>query len=274
MSGYTKLFGSILESTIWLETPPIKVVWITLLAMADRDGVVEASLPGLAKRAGVDRSQCEQALATFLAPDPDSRTPDNEGRRIIPVAGGWRLLNYETYREKASADEGREKAAARKRRQRERQAASRVTVTHVTESHDIAEAVQQKAEAVQPAEVHQPVLVSRARGSRRGRSNGNTEDDALSTRAGRLREELYPAWYALYRHGARLRLVANSLEYHDALTIVQTWEDARIERLAKVFLTTDEDWISRTDRSFRIFASKATWCDDRLRQVEQQEATR
>lgn len=138
MSGYTKLFGSILESTVWLEPPPVKVVWITLLAMADRDGCVEASVPGLARRANVERTECERALAVFLAPDPDSRTREHEGRRIEAIAGGWRLLNYELYRHRASAEEAKEKAAARKRRQRERESASR-SVTPVTESHTIAD---------------------------------------------------------------------------------------------------------------------------------------
>lgn len=144
MSGYAKLFSSILESTIWLESPPVKVVWITLLAMADRDGVVEASIPGLAKRAGVERGHCEQALAVFLAPDPDSRTPTNEGRRIEAIPGGWRLLNYETYRERASRDEAKEKARIRQQRKRARDAAKSRgqshDVTPVTQSHTIAEA--------------------------------------------------------------------------------------------------------------------------------------
>tara|TARA_R110000868_G_scaffold282494_1_gene542789 strand:+ start:45 stop:1064 length:1020 start_codon:yes stop_codon:yes gene_type:complete len=127
MAGYTKLFGSILESTVWLESPPVKVVWITMLAMADRDGIVEASVPGLAKRAGVERAYCEQALNIFLAPDPDSRTPAFEGRRIEVVAGGWQLLNYDLYRHRASVDDAKAKAAARQRRHRERQKAPPVT---------------------------------------------------------------------------------------------------------------------------------------------------
>ena len=90
----------------------------------------------------------------------------------------------------------------------------------------------------------------------------------VGARAGRLREELYPAWYAKHRHGAKLRLVASPLEYQDALGICQTWDDDRIEKLATIFLTTDDTWISGTDRSFRLFAQKATWCDDRLTQWE------
>lgn len=140
MSGYTKLFGSILRSTVWKTPPHVRLVWITMLALADRDGVVDSSVPGLADAAGVDRSQCEQALAIFMAPDPDSRTPDYEGRRIEKVDGGWRLLNHGKYADKLSEEDRREKDAARQRRCRERRAqrdASRpvTPVTPVTESH-------------------------------------------------------------------------------------------------------------------------------------------
>jgi hypothetical protein len=151
-TGYTKLFGSILESTVWLEPPPTKVVWITLMAMADRDGQIEASVPGLAKRAVVSRQECERALAVFLAPDPDSRTPDFEGRRIEVVPGGWRLLNYDSYRFRASQADVREKTAARVRRHRQRKKRSvtgNASVTPVTRGNDIAEA---EAEAEASAE--------------------------------------------------------------------------------------------------------------------------
>ena len=118
MAGYTKLFGSILDSTVWQTPGHVRLVWITMLAMADRDGVVEASVPGLAIRAGVERLQADQALALLMAPDPDSRNPAHDGRRVEKVDGGWRLLNYAAYLHKLSADDRREKEAARKRRYR------------------------------------------------------------------------------------------------------------------------------------------------------------
>lgn len=135
MSGYTKLFGSILDSTVWHTPAHVRLVWITMLAMADRDGVVEASVPGLALRAGVERGHCEQALALFLSPDPDSRTPDYEGRRIEAVDGGWRLLNHGKYSDKLSSADKAEKNALRQKRWRERNAkrnASNAPVTPVT----------------------------------------------------------------------------------------------------------------------------------------------
>lgn len=96
---FTKLFSSITESTVWCEPAHTRLVWITMLAMADRKGRVWASVPGLANRARVPLEDCEKALETLLAPDRYSRTPDFEGRRIEPIDGGWRLLNHAKYRD-------------------------------------------------------------------------------------------------------------------------------------------------------------------------------
>lgn len=97
--SFTKLFSSITESTVWCEPHATRIVWITMLAMADRKGRVEASVPGLANRARVTLEECEHALARFMEPDRYSRTPDNDGRRIEKIDGGWVLLNYAKYRE-------------------------------------------------------------------------------------------------------------------------------------------------------------------------------
>jgi len=95
---FTKLFSSITESTIWAEPDHIRIAWITMLAMADRKGRVWSSLPGLQNRARITLEQAEEAIERFMAPDKYSRTADNDGRRITPIDGGWRLLNYEKYR--------------------------------------------------------------------------------------------------------------------------------------------------------------------------------
>ena len=95
---FTKLFASITESTVWCEPDRIRLVWICMLAMADARGRVWASIPGLANRARVPIADAEDAINRFLSPDEYSRTPDNEGRRIEPIDGGWRLLNHEKYR--------------------------------------------------------------------------------------------------------------------------------------------------------------------------------
>jgi hypothetical protein len=106
--AYTKLFHSILASTIWQESKETKILWVTMLAMTDRDGVVAASVPGLAKMAGLTVPETRTALECLLAPDPDSRTEDFEGRRIAKCDGGWQVLNHRKYRNLECADRRRE----------------------------------------------------------------------------------------------------------------------------------------------------------------------
>jgi len=108
--GYTKLFASITDSTIWQEPDATRLVWITMLAMCDQDGYVGASVPGLASRARVPMPACIKALETLKAPDEWSRTEDFEGRRIADADGGWLLLNHAKYRAIRNADERRERA--------------------------------------------------------------------------------------------------------------------------------------------------------------------
>lgn len=122
MPNYTKLFNSIVTSTIWTEDDKTRIVWITMLAMSDQNGEVHASVPGLARVAGVTLADCELALGKLLGPDPYSRTPDNEGRRIAPIDGGWELLNHRKYRAMASREDEKKSNAVRQERFRARHA--------------------------------------------------------------------------------------------------------------------------------------------------------
>jgi len=121
MAGYTKLFSSIIGSTVWREPDHVRLVWITMLALKDRFDMVEASVPGLADFARVSVAQCRAALAVLAAPDPDSRSTEHEGRRIKVVDGGWLVLNGEKYRDKMNADERREANRIYQQRWRQRQ---------------------------------------------------------------------------------------------------------------------------------------------------------
>lgn len=116
---FTKLFSSITESTIWMEPHATRLVWITMLAMTDRNGLVFGSVPGLAHRARVSVEECRAALRTLLEPDPESRTPDHGGRRIEVIDGGWRLLNHAKYRAIQSDEAVRSSKREHMRRKRE-----------------------------------------------------------------------------------------------------------------------------------------------------------
>jgi len=105
---FVKLFNSILDSTIWQESKETKLVWITMMAMSDRNGEIHASIPGLASRSGVTLAESEAALTCLMSPDAYSRTKTDEGRRIAVIDGGWRLLNHGKYRALLSAEERKE----------------------------------------------------------------------------------------------------------------------------------------------------------------------
>lgn len=105
-------------SSIWEESHETRLVWVTLLALADQNGHVDGTVKSLARVARVTVEECEQALECLLGPDPHDRSGVLEGRRIVVEQGGWRLVNHGTYRAKMSADERREKDRVRKRQQR------------------------------------------------------------------------------------------------------------------------------------------------------------
>lgn len=119
MSGtFVKLFGSILNSSVWCADGDTKLVWITMLLLADADGNVWGAVPGLARQAGVELEDCRRAIDYLAAPDTDSRTPEMEGRRIVPIDGGWRIVNARKYREMQTS--GQLKASERSKRYRKR----------------------------------------------------------------------------------------------------------------------------------------------------------
>lgn len=120
--GFVLLWSTILDSSVWMQDAPTRLVWITMLAMKDADGVVKASVPGLAHRARVALDECRTALAIFASPDPDSTSRVEEGRRIKEVPGGWFVINHEMYR--FSSDERREAWRQQKAEQRAKKAAA------------------------------------------------------------------------------------------------------------------------------------------------------
>lgn len=109
MIGYTKLFSEIVTSTIWQEPNDCRVLWITMLALKDRDHLCRATVPALAKLAAISLEDCEAYLDKFQQPDKYSRSQEFDGRRIERKDEGWLILNGEKYRHKMSADDRREK---------------------------------------------------------------------------------------------------------------------------------------------------------------------
>jgi hypothetical protein len=125
--GYTKLFSSIIASSIWREDLPTKVVWITMLALKDEQHMVKGSVGGLAHLAGVTKEQCERAIRKFELPDPDSSNPGHQGRKVEPMVGGWLVLNGEFYRKQMSVEDRREYQRVKQAKYRQKKKAGDIS---------------------------------------------------------------------------------------------------------------------------------------------------
>lgn len=106
--GYTKLFESLVRSSIWDEDDKTRIVWVTMLALKDRRHQVTGTVRWLAREARVDEEACEAALKRFESPDKHSQSREFEGRRVKRVEGGWLILNGEKYRAMMSLEERNE----------------------------------------------------------------------------------------------------------------------------------------------------------------------
>lgn len=115
-SGFTKLFSSIITSSLWVEPDPILRVWIAMLATCNAQGEVEGSIPGFASLCRIGVEEMTIAEEKLLSPDPHSRSHEQEGRRIERIEGGWRIINYLKYREKGQDKPGSRAAYMRQRR--------------------------------------------------------------------------------------------------------------------------------------------------------------
>lgn len=120
MNGYAKLHSSILASSIWGEKNHVRILWITMLAMADREGFVGAAIPGLAQLARLSIEEVKDGLEVLKSPDPYSRTKTNEGRRVTEEEGGWLIINYADHRDRMNKEERAAYKAGKMREYREK----------------------------------------------------------------------------------------------------------------------------------------------------------
>lgn len=93
-----------------------------------------------------------------------------------------------------------------------------------------------------------------------------TLDPDLAERAGRFCDR-YAELYPLHRRGARY-LPKPALDYTKACELCAVWDNARLERLAVVFLKCEEPFAQSGSRTIGQFAAMASWADDRLREAE------
>lgn len=104
MSGYVPVFGSIFQGTLcgrWPDTG----VWLCLLALADKNGHIDMTVPYISAVTGIPVDVLTDCIGRFTSPDPHSRTKSDDGRRLSRLDPnrdwGWHVINHGLYREKA-----------------------------------------------------------------------------------------------------------------------------------------------------------------------------
>lgn len=83
-----------------------------MIVLADQDGFVDMTPEAISRRTSIPLEIITEGIAALLEPDPRSRTPDEDGRRIVPIEGhrdwGWKLVNHAKYQQIRKAEERRE----------------------------------------------------------------------------------------------------------------------------------------------------------------------
>jgi hypothetical protein len=146
---FVKIFSQIFDSSI-AEDYLVRFVFGDFLILADKDGHVDMTPGAISRRTNVPLEIVNRAIEKLSAPDRDSRSPDEEGRRIVLIdphrAWGWRIVNYEHYR-------GIRDDEARKEYFREQKREQRAKSKNVQDSQGLSTIVTQaeaEAEATTP----------------------------------------------------------------------------------------------------------------------------
>jgi len=127
MAGYTPVFADIYMGTLYGRWPAA-AVWASLLPLLDKNGRLDMSMQAISGMTGWPMDLLEEGIRQLMEPDENSRSPDDDGRRLVPIdperTWGWQAVNHAKYREKArlqakaarEVEEGRNAERMRDRR--------------------------------------------------------------------------------------------------------------------------------------------------------------
>lgn len=135
---YAKVFRSLWTGTLYGRSDP-QHVFIYLLCHADREGFVDVSPPAIAGATGLPLDRVQAALVELEAPDPNSRSGEQDGRRLERIDAhrpwGWRVVNFLPYRNLKDADMVREQTRERVKKHRETRGNAPVTRSNARKRH-------------------------------------------------------------------------------------------------------------------------------------------
>jgi hypothetical protein len=104
--SYTKVFPSMFTGSLYGAGVHVFATWTWVLANKDENGLVEVNTRLVAAELGAEIEQVERAIEYLTRPDPDSRSPESEGRRMVRVSQfGYQVVNHAKY-----ADRGKDRS--------------------------------------------------------------------------------------------------------------------------------------------------------------------
>jgi hypothetical protein len=261
--SYSKLHSSVVNSSLWTEPDHVRLLFITLLALCDREGFVYGSRAGLERAANItwfhDAADDLDPWDRLMSPDPDSsdalRAPENEGLRIEEVPGGFRLLNFEYYRGLRNDDD---------RREQNRQAQRRFKAKNKPESAGVSQ------DKPRSAVLSRSKPISEADTEADPKKKQSTEHSVVRRPTPpdpRVKEFLvwFQAEYTRKRQGATY-LVDWARDSAIVKTLLTACDLPRLKQCAQILLSerTDDPFIVDTDRGIGILKVKFNWLSDRL----------
>ena len=132
---FVKLDCNVHKSSLWSESTATRCLFITLLAEADWQGIVATkSFRSLARLANLAPEEVAEGMAVLMAPDPESRSSDHDGRRVIEHERGFEIVNLVKYREVRTPRQEQWRRAQAKRRAAKSQMMTR---QHVNTDKDV-----------------------------------------------------------------------------------------------------------------------------------------
>lgn len=127
MPSFAKVYSSIFTGSLRGKSDEI-LVFVNILTNTSKDGICDIHWQTIADQTGLSLSRVQNAIRVLSSPDPESRSPYCEGRRIVLLDDrrrwGWRVVNHEFYRNLSKDDKYREDAKNRMRQLRANQRAT------------------------------------------------------------------------------------------------------------------------------------------------------
>lgn len=124
---YGKIYGTMFTGSMYGAGPELLALMSYVIANTDPAHHIELNPQFLAPMFGMEIEAVERCIQKLCEPDPKSRTPTEEGRRILHVAGfTYFVVNHDMYRKIRNEDERREYFKMKQAESREKRKAEAV----------------------------------------------------------------------------------------------------------------------------------------------------